>query len=332
MQRRISRWCRFCGRNHVNETFDTSRSSYWEFPSWQIQNHSGDEMIFNERAYQSWNVDEMAHWVRSKLTSLYPSHNTPQHSFVCGVNHSHVVQRTIATMRTQYIDGASLEFLTLQHMISFDIPFGMAVHLKAAFDDLCNSSERSGYETNRNRLQSNMAVLPSWYEESKTNDSDSNHHEFDIEMQENVQKIMGDRFGMTLPTLRGNLSNNETTHKLRSDVESIRNNLEPKELAQILQMNLNEDDPKTSPPTPDSNPSSFGDMLQNMPPYVRSIAERRPDLVSKLLSEMQLNHKNPGHSLNTISELEDSSEECNIIDEVNYDSEYVGLLRRRGRS
>jgi hypothetical protein len=74
------------------------------------------------------------------------------------------------------------------------------------------------------------------------------------------------------------------------------------------------------------------DILNNMPPQVRAIAERRPDLVSKLLSEVR--PINNTHSLESIPAeqhdvFREQKEEQQYDEEVSYDTEMVGLLRRR---
>lgn len=150
--------------------------------------------------------------------------------------------------------------------------------------------------------------------------------EMGIEMQENVQQIMQDRFGMTLPSLRK--PDNSLNQNAPSDIEPL-GRMEPKELALILQRKPNEQNENTTKTEGSSNNNNLNDILKNMPPHVRAIAERRPDLVSRIMSEMQHPHNGADTSLNPISEdqqdIFDESEEGDIT----YDSEYVGLLRRR---
>ena len=338
-QRRLSRLC--CKRKHpADESLDSDTRTTCCYERSSRKHNEDINITCDERDYHSWSVDEVAHWTYCKLATIdsggYHVHNLPLYS--ChGSSISRGLQKTVRAIHKQCIDGASLEHLSLQHLLSFDIPFGMAVHLNNYIQDLISgnlsSNGMNAAAHNKHRLRSDLIQLPSWYEqENQTvshNNSSSNDEEMGTEMQENVQQIMQDRFGMTLPSLRKSDNIQNQNNIMSPDIEPI-GRMEPKELAQIMQMKPIEQSEK--PPQRGASSSSnnnLDDVLKNMPPHVRAIAERRPDLVSRLISEMQQQSQNEAHaSLHPISEeQQDAFEESE--EEVSYDSEYVGLLRRR---
>ena len=276
--------------------------------------------ICHENEYRSWTVEQVVQWAQLKLISSRPK-NQSEPSLLCGSHYSRVITNTVSVLQAQCIDGTSVEYLTLQHLLSFGIPFGIAVHLMKEFGRLVSQQSNTGEAMSQHTLQSDLVVLPSWYEsgnmaankvESASNATDE---EMGIEMQRTIQQIMQDKFGMTLPSLRMN-SNHSTVNGNVSDVE-----IEPNELAGAPQMKHTDKSIPTS--TRVGTDSNMKHILRNMPPHVRAIAKRRPELVSKLLREMsqsQQNHaSHSSHVQDTITHEEDDS--C--------DSEYAGLLRRR---
>jgi hypothetical protein len=329
MQRRM-RLC--CIRNHsVDESFVAQQTCFLEFP-WQQSDNALDDTSCDGRNYQSWNTDQVTHWARSKLSpALIPSvqldplyRRRPQHA-VRGI------RKTISALRDQCIDGSSFEHLTLQHLLSFGIPFGLAVNLSTAIEELISGHSNSRGASIRSRLRSDLIALPSWYEQdyqtSNVTASSAVNKEVDVEMQSNVQQIMQDRFGMTLPSLHGTDQSQSVTN---SNIEPM-DKMEPVELAQIMQMKPTVKQ-HNNVTTQNDTLTNTDDILNNMPPQVRAIAERRPDLVSKLLSEVR--PINNTHSLESIPAeqhdvFREQKEEQQYDEEVSCDTEMVGLLRRR---
>lgn len=295
---------------------------------------SGNQPIIqvcDERDYQSWTVDQVVYWVNCKLmerVNQTPSSivgSTIQYACCAPQHHLQGTRQATTILRTQCIDGASLEHLTLPHLLSFGIPFGIAVHLTHALEDLIHDT--TAFQSDRSRTTD----LPSWYETNKPRRPQDrlNKLEADIEMTENVQNIMKDRYGMSLPSLRG----------ADSDDQDAMLNKMPDIESQGKQELIENSDPEQH----DSNtiPLITEELLKSMPPYIREVAKRRPDLVARLLEEKQQQiQKNT-----TLLSLEPISEECSeqmhksslCCDEIEsmhehdakYDSEYVGLLRRR---
>ena len=320
-QRRLAR-C-FRRNNPVDESLEDQTCCL------ECRRHA--DIVCNERDYPSWTTDQVAHWAQCKLKSNIQS-SSPR----CWGSYytSRGTLKTITALRTQCIDGKSIDHLTLQHLLSFNIPFGIAVHLHDSFEDLAsnNSSERR-LNGDKCRLRSDLVALPSWYEQ--TNQSPNGAisvaigEEMDVEAQEHVQQIMQDRFGMNLPSLRENAIK-KPVNNAKSNIEP-EGRMEPTELAEIMQMTPTAKQQNSSLQI--NAPSNFDQLLENMPPHVRAIAERRPNLVSKLLSEMQ--PQNNSLSLDPVSEeqddfLQNNDEDVDVnVEEVNYDTEMVGLLRRR---
>jgi hypothetical protein len=329
MQRLCSR------RNHSEESFSSQQIRCFQLP-WRQSDNALDEITFDDRNYQLWNTEQVIDWARCTLSSeLNPSVQLSSHRrHLRRPRHAlWGVRKTISALRDQCIDGSSLEHLTLQHLLSFGIPFGLAVHLSTAIEELISISHHStsrGAST-RSRLRSDLVSLPSWYEQDNQTSngaaSSAINNEIDVEMQENVQQIMQERFGMSLPALGGTNSQSQPT--TNSNIEPM-GKMEPAELAQIMQMNHNvkQQDNSTSQ---NGTSAHIDGILNNMPPQIRAIAERRPDLVSKLLSDVR--SINNTHSLESISEEQhvfaELNEEQQYDEEVSYDTEMVGLLRRR---
>mmetsp|Transcript_7616 Transcript_7616/g.17237 ORF Transcript_7616/g.17237 Transcript_7616/m.17237 type:complete len:408 (+) Transcript_7616:57-1280(+) len=312
----------------------------------------------DERKFQSWTVSQVAQWAYSQLQtqnsfSDIHSHqvvyegafentdNVSEHKY----NQQRAVQTAIAILKRQHIDGRSLAYLTLDRLIDFGVAFGVAVNFMACLDELIpdrfvSDEEKAGGE------------LPSWYEISHEvvakvdNESSVEVEEQEMAMAEKAQNLMKDRFGITLPTLRGqDVSSN-------GDVDAQANSLctqkPPEKLPQFHSLNENNkhyqgedgdhsnrksplnDETVRSPSLPTGQ---LEEILNSMPAHVRAVAEHNPDLASKLLSkkmqqpqrsQFQQHHRQMEASLHTVSEEAYHSEE-----EFNIDPESVSLLRRR---
>ena len=166
---------------------------------------------------------------------------------------------------------------------------------------------------------------------------------------------MKERFGMSLPTLRGqedtNIDEPDTNnaeqypreesmqpqqkyvnHNHFNDREGITRSYDGTSSA------ANQEIPFQSSPLGQQN---IDEILNAMPPHVRAIAERNPDLVSKLLlekrrSQQQQQHQHKQHTLSQQSSLfavsEEGDEESALYqseEDINIDQENVSLLRRR---
>lgn len=327
MQRRVCRLLSCRKSTHLVDESNSEQMSSQNFPNTD-----------NEMDCNLWTIEQVANWAESTLNSEFNQqyHSQNVGSACLGSYNSRGINKAISALKTQCIDGASLQYLTMQHLVSFGIPFGMAVHLSHHIDEIVsrNSSGMDG-ALNKDRLRSNLVSLPSWYEQDSQRMNDSkvntqNDEVMDIEMQENVQQIMQDRFGMALPSLR---ESTNTRHAAKqnaiSDIEPL-GRMEPTELATIMQMTpINKQETNNDVPTATGGLSDIDDIIQTMPPHIRAITQRRPELVSEILSNTNRVQNTKNTSLDPIAEDEKDFNELRENDEVNYDSEYVGLLRRR---
>ena len=282
----------------------------------------------DERQYKSWSVLEVASWSRSKLAAIQSNGNHQRVSSSYFIDNAStqqyheskkleddkmILQQAIDALMQQQIDGASLEYLTLEYLSRW-MPFGTAAHLFSQYDALISTySIQEGNNVN-NALSGDD--LPSWYNDNQLHQARKNNHQ-DVEAQEDdtmspehVQQLMKDRFGLPLPSLR---TDSTTDTKDASNLEmtnrasSIRETQAQKQAANTTLDNSN----------------NLDDILKAMPPHIRAVAERRPDLVAELLTSRQQQQQQliPIHDEDSVGEGE----------EADFDSESESLLRRRIR-
>jgi len=222
-----------------------------------------------------------------------------------------MMQQAIYALMQQQIDGASLDYITLEYLSRW-MPFGTAVRLMSQYDALVttySSQEGNNQENNTGWLSED---LPSWYSDNQLHQERNNHHDVeapDALNSEHVQRLMKDRFGLTLPALR-------TEEKLPSDTK-VASALEMTSRATPIRVT------QTKKPAV-NNSTNLDDILKSMPPHIRAVAERRSDLVADLLASRQQQQQPliPIHEEHLTGESEE---------EADLDSESASLLRRRLR-
>ena len=287
----------------------------------------------DERDYKSWSVLEVASWTRSRLLVVAQSNNGNHHytssyyyfRYDASTQHDHhvsnqedaiiLLQQAIDALIQQRIDGASLDYITLEYLSRW-MPFGTAVHVMSHYNYL-RLPTHILHEVNINTENTNSLsrtkddVLTSWYSDNQFHQAarNNNHHDVDADEQEqmsseHVQRLMNERFGLPLPSLRTKemklptnrtaiVTDNETTH------------------------HKNDDSP--------NNNYNLDHILSAMPPHVRAVAERRPELVAKLLYTRQ--QQQPLMiSIHEANSVDDDDEEEEAAD---LDSESASLLHRR---
>ena len=206
-------------------------------------------------------------------------------------------------------------------------------------------------------------LLPSWYRQSSSAGETNNTSgetsievvgsQNGLEMSKRAQSVMKERFGMSLPTLRGQEDTKIDEHDNSDDQYPREESMQPQQTdANHNHFNAregitrsydgtsaadNQEIPFQSSPLGQQN---IDEILNAMPPHVRGIAERNPDLVSKLLLEkrrsQQQQQQHKQHTLANQSSLfavsEEEDEESALYqseEDVNIDQENVSLLRRR---
>ncbi|KAL7474708.1 hypothetical protein ACHAW6_000667 [Cyclotella cf. meneghiniana] len=323
-------------------------------------------MACDERDYRSWTVEQVVRWVEFKLikyenVECLTMGISTQHSsswfrgcnrLSSDYNESKGIQKTVIALRKELIDGLSLEYLKLDHLISFGIPFGIAVHLESSIGALISS-----HSCNRRLIVGDAAresckrlwngsELPLWYEGENDQDMENYHisarvshiGEVDIKMTEGVQQIMKDQFGIPVPALRVNESINQ---------EAIPSNMSVGK-EESIHIDRSDDQYYNNGP-PLINSTNFDEILKEMPPNIREVAERHPELVSRLLAEKQQRQTQfiPDIAYVTLTtasallepiceenceqthDLSEPGEEFINDEESNFDSECASLLRRR---
>eukprot|EP00581_Thalassiosira_minuscula_P012504 CAMPEP_0183730002 /NCGR_PEP_ID=MMETSP0737-20130205/31720_1 /TAXON_ID=385413 /ORGANISM="Thalassiosira miniscula, Strain CCMP1093" /LENGTH=243 /DNA_ID=CAMNT_0025962353 /DNA_START=528 /DNA_END=1256 /DNA_ORIENTATION=+ len=240
-------------------------------------------------------------------------------------------------LKKQRIDGRSLAYLTLDHLLKFGIAFGVAVRLVSCLDDLIpNRTELLNHEED-----TGDELLPSWYvsndgtgksHNKRTNQLANNEYESysagkqELEMTERAQTIMKERFGMSLPTPRGQDVGNHSDEEAQANIP---NQNQPYPIEKPMQSTVSDIDNRTlgeasigeSTQPVVQHPTNIEAMLNAMPPHIRGVAERRPDLVSKLLLEKQQQF----HNLQTSAQTEDDRDYPSE-DPMSVDPESVSLL------
>jgi hypothetical protein len=306
---RVTAACRCCSRQ---TSFSPLRQLRYLFRNNHKLEYNYDNLpnhyVLDEKEYKSWSILEVASWTRSKLAGAHQLNNTygaVQNNYMSNQDDDIILQTAIDAIITQRIDGSSLDFITLEFLCRW-VPFGTAVRLHQLYNALISGGSYNR-EENMSAM-SNDSSLPSWY---RLQSDSSNHDVHDGKSQdslssEHAQRIMRERFGLSLPTLR-------TEEKVLSNPpdDSV---LELTERGGSIE----------------ENNANLGKILDAMPPHIRAAAERRPELVAELLSNRQSrnvvhNHNHNKGSLLPVHE-EDHDEEINVED---IDSESASLLRRR---
>ncbi len=322
-------------RQRLGSLFRTNRNNqyiYEDFP---------DHYNLDERDYKSWSVVEVASWSRSKLAGIrssgnrrdvvassYSVNNTASDQYhTSNQEDDMIVQQAIEALMQEQVDGASLDYLTLEYMSRW-MAFGIAARLMSQYITLIStysSQEESNQGNNTNNLCADDE-LPSWYNDNQLHQAGNNHRQ-DLEAQdsmssEHAQRLMRDRFGLSLPTLR-----TEVEVPAHAQAASALEMTNTNRAATIREPQSKKESANISDGS--SNPNSLDGILKAMPPHIRAVAERRPGMIAELLANRQQQHTlQEQQQLIPIHE-EHSMDE--VDQEVNFDSESASLLRRRMR-
>lgn len=355
---------RFCSSSRRGPTYLSllrQRLVHWKGTLFRTNNRSIQYNYDNlphhynldEREYKSWSVVEVASWSRSKLladtrsignhhdnvvVSSYSMNNTDAERYHRSNQQEDdiTLQQAIDALIQQQIDGASLDYISLEYMSRW-MPFGTAAHLWSQYNALIStysSQEGSNQGDNTNNfLRAEDDELPSWYSDNHQlhQAGNNNRHHQDLEAQEDsmssehVQRLMRDRFGLSLPTLRTE----------EEDVPA-NNNAQVASALEMTNRAATIREPQTKKEAAsnrsDGNSNSLDDILKAMPPHIRAVAERRPGMVAELLASRRQQQQ---HILQKQQELIPNHEEHSAgeadEEEVDFDSESASLLRRRMR-
>ena len=296
------------------------------------------ESLLDERNYKTWTVIQVSSWAYEQLVKQQQYYGMNSNNGIVLQSSSdsacllsredeYIQQRSLYTtinmLKRQAIDGRSLGYLTVQNLIEFGIPFGISVQLMKSIDELI-PNKSTYYDEENKRSGGEETLLPSWYASSSSSNYDvemqqrqSNTSDSTLEMTERAQKIMQDRFGsgMSLPTPRG--------IEIEEEESDSSNHIQQYSSTSIN--NTDDSEQHFARPSIGQNNHHImeeDDILKAMPPQIRVIAERRPDLVNKLLQEKR-------QQTNNISFLQAVSEEGEDDGEEIIAQETVGLLRRR---
>lgn len=296
LRQRLTLWSKFIFRNN--------HSSHDTYNSLPIHHH------LDESNYKSWSVLDVASWSRSKLIHYFHNHTSQNYMNQrdAGTQNDVASQEAIEVLLHQRIDGASLDYITLGNLSKW-MPFGTAVQLMSQYDALISTN--SNPDSNNTTNFALSRDLPSWYNESMDHQLRSSHND-DVEAQaslhsEEIERLMKDRLGISLPTLRTAETPRRTDDAGAASLEMTERVASINESRQAKDNNINS--------------KNLDNIMNGMPPHIRAIAERRPELVAELIASRQ-NHQ-PVHNDQLLSIQEEDEEN------IDYDSESVSLLRRR---
>ena len=234
-----------------------------------------------------------------------------------------IIQQATEALMQEQVDGASLDYLTLEYMSRW-MAFGIAARLMSQYNALIStysSQEGSNQGNKTNNLRADDE-LPSWYSDNQLHQAGNNHRQ-DLEApdsmsSEHAQRLMRDRFGLSLPTLR-------TEEEIPAQAQAT-SALEMTNRAATIRKPQTE---KQAANISDGNSNSLDDILKAMPPHIRAVAERRPGMVAELLANRQQQHTLQEQQQLVPIHEEHSMDE--VDEEVDFDSESASLLRRRNR-
>jgi len=288
----------------------------------------------DERRYTSWTSSQVQCWLyqqlQKQLNTTRINHNSIHKSRRCYEEEYYqqqAIHYAIVALRKQGVDGKSLPHLKLDHLVNnnhnFRMQFGVAVCLMTCIDELL--PDRCIHdETKKKQPDREEDLLPSWYrtDEATVNSGDNSIDQEGIELSEQAQQIMQDRFGLSLPTLRGSSgvtpsnSSEESIREIQRNghaIEIPQDRKLPSDLIEQQHMTHKIDD----------------DILNAMPPHVREVAQRNPGLVSKLLSERRQRIQHTKSASLPVSYEEEEDNAYHSEEDINIDQESTSLLRRR---
>jgi len=209
-----------------------------------------------------------------------------------------------------------LQHLSLDRLNNFGVPFGIALQIMFHLENLIPEFSRQDREMSTVTAQGG---LHSWYENAENDGfrlgkeydkskGNPNANDYNTEdqnaMTERAQQLMKDRFGISLPSLRDQNEHNQY-QEVDNDADDDQVDIENGEL------NTSSEARQFSSLPPDrleidrgihyecrgnhhsrheskhGKTNSVSNVLNTMPPHIRAAAERRPDLVAKLMSEKQ---------------------------------------------
>ena len=309
----------------------------------QIYNH----LTPDERGWERWSTRKFLQWVtynhleKKKHFQIGKSDNDND-------NDGDELQCLLDLLEGERINGESIPFIQLDDLRSMGVSFGQGIVLLKQIQDLLRKypsksqqmpfpqSQTSGMQQNQNSGEDEID-LDAWLGKSKsetaartearaedakkaeTNYLISSAGENESKMK--AEDFMNDRFGTSIQ-ISGVQSDDFSEQSCFTSVGTNPTGIEEQSSSHL---------PKSSVTSNES--SIFGideAFLSTLPPNVREIAERRPDLVNSLMSnaEPAVNH---AQSLSSNEPLQVIDEEIGYWQEGQgpKNQEMVGLLRRR---
>ncbi|KAL3766070.1 hypothetical protein ACHAW5_007765 [Stephanodiscus triporus] len=306
------------------------------------------------REYRSWSVSQVARWANMRLhrdrkrstedenLTLRTTRTRGMGSYFDSPRRDEYDERmairtAITALKDQRIHGKSLEFLTLDRLLEFGLAFGVAVDLMSCLDDLIrNNNDNNNRISHEDDQEVALERFPAWYEGSRqdnTKEDITSMGDEEMELTERARRIMKDRFGLTLPTLRGQEEvpsdvkydpENDSQRCTSAGNSSLKICQEGTGTTAIAPNNDNSNDRNANAARGRPTKNVIEEMISIMPPHVRAVAERRPDLMYKLFSE----RKEP-HSSVLRQESHQRTISLQSEDRIGIDQESVCLLRRR---
>ena len=348
----------------------------------------------NERGWEHWNNSQCVQWTTYNYLDRYNDANMKTNTRVDDANISIIqeeFQCLINAFESERINGQSIPYLSLEHLRSMGISFGVTIEVLKDIQDLMvkfprqsrelhidlmesqnhqyqypnhthNHKQKHGHNgQHASKSKSNSSVrtnsneieidLDAWLGKTSSSSSSTTIPVKKISMGEmkaamqmptsdggdfsmsEVKDLMKDRFGLDVP------EPDFATHNMHQHLHAHAN---VNTHAALPEYQLSQVDDIATPTSAgldsglNSTPPGFSEeFLKSMPPNVRDIAKRRPDLVKSLMQQTPSSSNNRDIGLRLDSNGgSTSNESLVVIDEEIGDwqednHEMVGLIRRR---
>lgn len=304
-------------------------------PSQSLMGAAGSAASVDESRWYSWDEDQTWDW----LVRFIENHNE-----------NGLATRILSLLAPHRLKGAVLDSLSVEHLVQiFQVPYGPAVLIGREIATLMQRYPKP--YTYDNPIGMNGAASPySWIDahdreynqpsrpsqttdsatkESGENSDDLAHKEssvlpmMDPEQEERIATVMKERYGLELPTIRTStrVKDTESSQKVsiimeEEDTRIIQPNSTPLALPRNSEHSMSRQRPRDDPH------STLSNIMGQMPPNIREIAQRRPDLLQALLTQKQQQVRSMQGEMSTVLETEGEDPE----------DETTSLIQRRPRT
>ncbi len=261
-----------------------------------------------------------------------------------------VMIQTLSILKTQMINGSALPYIKVGDLVAMGINYCHSIFLQVNFQSLIASESRNMNGSENGNRKGDGIDLEQWLGKKiggnndieNNNDNDDNHDHAPTSLPKqfnDAKEIMSSKFGVELPELKESLGGSEMDQSPPIPRMNPTNVARKSAMTSMASMTSNE-----GPSDVQLDP----DLLNSMPPNIREIASRHPQLVQAILLEKRqaLNVENSTNQRKKTIRFEMDEEADDDVKlappsfddyddeemgdfEYSEDHEMIGLLRRR---